>query len=99
VKYTPSGGKIELVASNGDGRVTVAVSDSGVGIPDDVGDQIFEPFYRVKGTRTQHSEPSSGLGLALTKSLVEAHGGTIAFSRRPGGGTTFSFTLPTVGPT
>jgi signal transduction histidine kinase len=95
VKYTPTGGKIELTASNGDGRVTVTVSDTGVGIPDDVGDEIFDPFYRVKGTRTQHSEPSSGLGLALTKRLVEAHGGAISFTQRPKGGTTFSFTLPT----
>lgn len=73
------------------------VADTGPGIPEDVGDRILEPFFRVKKTKTQHRRASSGLGLALTRRLVEAHGGEIGFSPRPGGGTIFTFTLPTTG--
>src|SRR4029077_4274319 len=72
----------------------ICVSDTGVGIPADVGDRIFEPFFSVKGTSTQRGQGSSGLGLALTRRLVTAHGGTIAYAPRLGGGTTFTVTLP-----
>lgn len=94
VKYTPTGGKVVLGASNGDGRVTVTVTDTGVGIPPEVGDRIFEPFFRVKGTRTQRAQPSSGLGLAVTHRLVEAQGGSIAYESVVGRGTTFTLSLP-----
>ena len=97
-KYTPAGGRVELSATNGGGRVEVSVADTGVGIPDDVGDRIFEPFFRVKGTRTQRSQPSSGLGLAVTKRLVEAQGGSIRFASQPGAGTTLTFSLPAAQP-
>jgi signal transduction histidine kinase len=93
VKYTRQGGRVELAARNGDGRIDVVVSDTGVGIPNEVGEHIFEPFYRVKGTRTQGSQPSSGLGLAVTKHLVDAHGGAISYHPRDGGGTVFVVTL------
>jgi signal transduction histidine kinase len=95
VKYTPAGGTIELDASTHNGGVTVAVRDSGVGIPTDVGERIFEPFFRVPGTKAQRGQASSGLGLALTKRLVEAHGGEIWFTSEPDVGTTFNVTLPT----
>lgn len=94
VKYTPPGGKISLIADVSDGSVSISVRDSGPGIPKEVGDQIFEPFYRVKGTKVQKGRSSSGLGLALTKRLVEAHGGSIGYREGPGQGTTFTFTLP-----
>lgn len=94
VKYTPEGGKMELNASAREGSVEVSVSDTGVGIPPENGDLIFEPFYRVKGTTSQRGEPSTGLGLALAKRLVEAQGGKIGYVSEPGGGTTFTFTLP-----
>ena len=93
-KYTPAGGTVELSAVASNGVVKVSVADTGVGIPDDIGARIFEPFYRAEGVRPQRGQPSSGLGLALTKHLVEAHGGDIDFTSTPGHGTTFTFTLP-----
>ena len=67
IKYTPSGGSVTLAASALDDKVAISVSDTGVGIPADVGNRIFEPFFQVAGIRAQHGEPSSGLGLALAK--------------------------------
>jgi signal transduction histidine kinase len=92
-KYTPEGGSVEVSAFNRNGSVVVSVSDTGVGIPPESGDLIFEPFYRVRGTRTQRGQASSGLGLALAKRIVEAQGGTITFESEIGVGTTFTFTL------
>lgn len=93
VKYTPDGGSVEVSACARNGSVVVSVADTGVGIPPETGDLIFEPFYRVRGTRTQLGQASSGLGLALAKRIVEAQGGTIGFSSEVGSGTTFTFTL------
>jgi signal transduction histidine kinase len=98
VKYTPSGGRVDLTAVERNGCVAVSVADTGVGIPDGAGEQVFEPFYRVPGAKTQGGQPSSGLGLAITKRLVEAHGGAIGFVSRPSEGTTFTFTLPRAKP-
>jgi signal transduction histidine kinase len=94
VKYTPAGGKLELSASARERWVEISVSDTGVGVPPEVGDLIFEPFYRVKGTRPQRGEASTGLGLALANRLVEAQGGTLSYKSNPDSGTTFTFTLP-----
>jgi signal transduction histidine kinase len=94
VKYTPEGGKLEVEASVEERALQVSVSDTGVGIPPENGELIFEPFYRVKGTHSQHGEASTGLGLALVKRLVEAQGGSISYVSEPGSGTTFTFTLP-----
>ncbi len=96
VKYTPKGGRVSVSAVARNSHVVVSVADTGVGIPPEAKDRIFEPFYRVKGIRTQRQQPASGLGLALTKKLVEAHGGKISFVSKPGAGSTFTFTLPAV---
>lgn len=96
VKYTPPGGSITVTAaaSREDRMIHVEVADTGPGVPDEVGQRIFEPFFRVKDTKAQPGRASSGLGLALTRRLVEAHGGAITFRRRRAGGTAFTFTLP-----
>lgn len=94
VKYTPVNGKVDLKAVTNSDLVEVSVSDTGVGIPPEAGDLIFEPFFRVKGTRSQRGEASTGLGLALTKRLVEAQGGSISYESEPGVGTTVRFTIP-----
>lgn len=97
VKYTPAGGRIDLTVAAADGRVDVSVSDTGVGIPKEAGEHVFEPFYQVAGTRAQRGQASTGLGLALTKRLVEAHGGEIWFTSEPKKGSTFTFSLRTAG--
>lgn len=97
VKYTPRGGLVSVSATATGACVELAVRDTGVGIPERDADRIFEPFFRVRSNRTQAGQPSSGLGLAVTKRLVEAQGGTIRFHSRPGEGTTFFVTVPVAG--
>jgi signal transduction histidine kinase len=94
IKYTPNGGSIEVSAEPVQDHVRVLVTDTGVGIPAEVGDRVFEPFYRVTGTRPQRDQASSGLGLALTRRWVEAQGGVITWAPNPRGGTIFEFTVP-----
>jgi two-component system, NtrC family, sensor kinase len=67
--------------------VVIAVEDNGPGIPDDLRPSIFDPFYTTKRHGT-------GLGLAVTRSIIDAHNGTIVCEARPGGGTRFAITLP-----
>ncbi len=93
VKYTPPGGQVTLTASAVGGKVAISVSDTGVGIPEGLGDKIFEPFFQVAGTRPQRGEASMGLGLAVAKRLVEAQAGTITY-RSVAEGTTFTVELP-----
>ena len=93
VKYTPEGGRVELSAAGRNGNVVVSVSDTGVGIPAEARENMFEPFYRVKGITAQRGQASSGLGLALTRRLVEAQGGKINYESEAGAGSTFTFTL------
>jgi two-component system sensor histidine kinase/response regulator len=95
IKYTPPGGKVRLEARANDGHVEVSVIDTGVGISKADTTRIFEPFYQVKGVHAQGGRASSGLGLALTKRLVEAHSGRIWMRSEPGVGSTFTFSLRT----
>lgn len=98
IKYSPEGGSVDLSAAGRGGVVEIVVSDTGVGIPPEAGDQIFEPFHRVKGVQTQRGQASSGLGLAIARRLAEAHGGTIGYVARDGGGTTFTVRMPVFAP-
>jgi two-component system, OmpR family, sensor kinase len=91
LKYTPSGGTITLTTSATDRQVAIHVGDTGVGIAPDVVPHIFTRFYRADTSRTGDS---AGLGLAIAKSLVEAHQGTITVESQPGQGSTFTVTLP-----
>jgi heavy metal sensor kinase len=95
VKYTPSGGRVTLWLELENGRVKLGVSDSGIGIaPGDL-PHVFDRFWRADTARTRTSErPGVGLGLAISKWIAEAHGGTIDVQSRPGRGTTFTVTLP-----
>lgn len=94
VKYTPAGGAVHINASARNGHVRVCVADTGIGIPPQVGERIFEPFYRVDTAQPQRRQPSSGLGLAFTKRLVEAQGGSITFTSTPGEGSAFTIAWP-----
>ena len=93
VKFTPDGGRIEVRAARGDKGLAVAVSDTGIGIASADQDAIFEQFRQAGGDYTNKQE-GTGLGLTLSKRMVELHGGTIGFESTVGAGTTFTFTLP-----
>lgn len=95
IKYTPAGGTIK-VATHTDQEarfVTVAVHDTGVGIPPEAMAHLFEKFYRVEAHKSMAK--GSGLGLHLTRQIIEnVHEGKLEVQSRPGAGSTFSFTLP-----
>jgi two-component system sensor histidine kinase BaeS len=95
VKYTPPGGSVSVELARDDGRVIIAVTDTGVGIaPGDL-PHIFDRFWRADTARTRTGErPGAGLGLAICKWIAEAHGGTIEAASRPGRGSRFTVTLP-----
>ena len=91
-KFTFQGG-IRVALAHGDGAVTLEVEDTGTGIPAAELPRLFERFHRVEGARGRSFE-GSGIGLALVKELVEAHGGSIHASSEEGRGTTFKVTVP-----
>jgi two-component system phosphate regulon sensor histidine kinase PhoR len=93
-KYTAAGGRVTIKAAARGSLIDVSVVDTGVGIPPKARDHVFDPFYRVPSTRTQRGQAATGLGLALTKRLAEAQGGSIGFTSRPGRGSTFTVSLP-----
>jgi NtrC-family two-component system sensor histidine kinase KinB len=90
LKFTKPGGRVRISAQNEDAMVRFLVEDSGVGIPAEYLPRIFERFFRVP---RENQVPGAGLGLAIAKEIVEAHGGRIAAQSHDGEGTTVSFTL------
>lgn len=98
VKYTPSGGTVALALREQDGAVALTVQDTGIGIaPGDL-PHIFDRFWRADPARSRTGDrPGVGLGLAITKWIAEAHGGSISVQSRPGRGTVFTVLLPRTG--
>jgi signal transduction histidine kinase len=97
VRFTPEGGRVTVSASRHNGSVDVAVADTGPGIaPEDL-PRVFERFYRVDESRSR-DDGGTGIGLAIARSVVEAHGGTIWAESEPGRGSTFTFELPAASP-
>jgi len=94
VKFTPEGGQIRVDATTTPGCVTISVSDTGIGIPNQKHAAVFDKFQQV-GVVTKGIREGTGLGLAITKALVEQHGGSISLESEPGKGTRFTFTIPT----
>jgi two-component system sensor histidine kinase BaeS len=92
LRHTPSGGTITLSATQADGMATLSVSDSGGGIAPEHLPHVFERFYKVDASRAAEST-GSGLGLSITKAIIERHGGTIRVTSEPGR-TTFTVLLP-----
>ena len=90
IKYTPPDSPIAIIATATDQAVTVEVTDRGPGLPPGEETRVFERFYRV----APDTERGAGLGLAICKAIVEAHGGHIWAHNVPGGGVAFFFTLP-----
>ncbi len=92
-KFTPAGGRVTVRLRPGAEKVILEVSDTGIGIAADKLEHIFDRFYQVDGSITRHYG-GMGLGLALVKEIVEAHGGQIEVASQVNVGTTFTITLP-----
>ncbi len=92
VKYTPEHGRISVCVQEDRGSVKLSVSDTGIGIAPEHQERIFERFYRVDKARSRRMG-GNGLGLAIAREIVEAHGGSIAVESEPGKGTTFHIRL------
>lgn len=93
LRHTPAGGQITLAANKGTDALCITIQDTGVGIAAHHLPHLFERFYRADAAREHHTEGESGLGLAIAKSLIEAHGGTITVTSTEGVGTTFTIIL------
>ncbi len=96
MRHTPPGGRITVAVFPQGSQLEVVVSDTGSGVPAGDEERIFERFYR--GPNAPPGVPGSGLGLAVARAIVEAHGGRIWAENRPEGGAAFHFTLPLDGP-
>ncbi|HJU87885.1 MAG TPA: ATP-binding protein [Gemmatimonadaceae bacterium] len=93
MKFTPAGGRIDLETEAHDGAIAIRVKDTGIGIPDDKLEMIFDPFVQVSGSYTRTVE-GTGLGLAISRDLARAMGGDLVAESRVGQGSIFTFTLP-----
>jgi NtrC-family two-component system sensor histidine kinase KinB len=90
LRYTPAGGKVTVSARPEEKEVVFSIADTGQGIPSPYLPRVFELFFRVPG---QGPQAGAGLGLAIAKEIVEAHGGTVTVDSGEGKGSTFSFAL------
>ncbi len=97
IKYSPDGGSVRISASTDDGLVRLHVEDTGMGMTAADAGRVFTRFFRSPAVR-DGSIPGAGLGLSITKAIVERHGGSISCCTRPGQGSTFTLELPADGP-
>jgi signal transduction histidine kinase len=96
IKYTPAGGTVTVSAAvdPGDGPATLTVADTGIGIPPEHLDRVFERFYQVDAARSGSAGRGTGLGLAIVKHAAAALGGTVRIESTVGRGTTVTCVLP-----
>ena len=92
-KFSPDGGNVTISVTRHDDTARVSIVDKGIGIPQDRGDDIFDKFTQVDASNAR-AKGGTGLGLNISKSIVEEHGGTIGFESEVGAGSTFYFILP-----
>ena len=92
-KFTPEGGTIEVTVRTDERNSNIIISDTGVGIPREKISKIFDRFYQVDGSHTREQE-GTGIGLSLTKELVELHRGKIEVESEEGKGSTFTVSIP-----
>lgn len=95
LKFTPQGGKVAVKASVEQGLVNVAIMDTGIGMPQDRIEEIFEPFHQLDSNATRRFA-GTGLGLAMVRRIIEAHGAQISVQSVQGKGSRFDFYLPSV---
>ena len=93
IKYSPDGGKVVVSLAREDGHLACRVSDTGMGMSPEDSSEVFAKFFRTSSVR-RTSIPGVGLGLPISKAIVEAHGGTIGVESTLGEGTTFTFRVP-----
>src|SRR5437763_16570828 len=93
VKYSPHGGQLTIKLEQREGNYLLTIIDQGIGISPVYLDHIFERFYRVRNTASRQYS-GIGLGLYVTRAIIERHGGRIWVTNNQGMGCTFSFTLP-----
>jgi two-component system cell cycle sensor histidine kinase PleC len=93
VKFTPEGGRISVAASTAAGSLEIAIHDTGIGIPKDRIADLCQPFKRIETVLSSRHQ-GSGMGLFITKTLVERHGGTLVIESGLGEGTTVRVRLP-----
>ena len=93
IKFTPDGGRVRVQAAESERLAEISVSDTGIGIPEDQQQAVFDKFYQVRAGIQGGSE-GTGPGLAITKRLVDQHGGSLWLKSEPGSGTCFTFTIP-----
>jgi signal transduction histidine kinase len=92
-KFTPVGGHVTIALEPEKGQVRVSVIDTGIGMTREEQARLFTKFYRADNAAVQEAE-GTGLGLVITRTLVQMHGGDVEVSSAPGEGSTFSFRLP-----
>jgi len=97
IQYSPEGSRVGIGVSRDDGVIEIAVTDQGIGIPDEDLDRVFERFYRIDQARSRHTG-GSGLGLSIVKHVVQNHGGDVRVWSQPGRGSTFTIRLPEAAP-
>ena len=95
IKFTPSGGAVQVTVRTAGTLAILEVSDTGIGIAEQTLPHVFDPFYQAGNSEPKHAE-GAGLGLALAKWVIEAHGGAIQAASRLGKGSVFTVTLPLV---
>jgi signal transduction histidine kinase len=93
IKFTPSGGRVDVRIRGHGGKAVIEVRDTGMGIPATEQEHLFERFFRTSKA-TEQAIPGTGLGLAISKAIVEAHGGGIVVASDDGAGSTFRISLP-----
>ncbi|MDQ1605918.1 MAG: two-component system, OmpR family, sensor histidine kinase SenX3 [Microbacteriaceae bacterium] len=93
IQYSPKNSRVGVGVSSVEGIVEIAVTDQGVGIPEEDLDRVFERFFRIDPARSRHTG-GSGLGLSIVKHVVQNHGGDVRVWSQPGSGSTFTIRLP-----
>ncbi len=93
IKFTPTGGRVSIRAGSSTERVWITIEDTGIGIPESRMEELFAPFHQLDGSSTRR-HGGTGMGLYLSRQIVDAHGSKLTMKSKEGGGTTVMFDLP-----